>query len=67
MPDIIVEDIPEEHYRLICEDAAKLGISADDYLTQLVKDYARELITKQQAKAKRLAKDADDGIEGLSV
>ena len=51
MRDIIVEDIPEEHYLWLCEEAAKRGITADDYLTLLVKDYARELRAKMQAKA----------------
>ncbi len=40
MRDIVVTDIPQEHYDSICEEAAKLGITADDYLTILVKGYA---------------------------
>ena len=51
MRDIIVEDIPEEHYLWLCEEAAKRGITADDYLTLPVKDYARELRAKMQAEA----------------
>jgi hypothetical protein len=40
MHDIVVTDIPQEHYDWICEEAAKLGISGDDYLTIMVKGYA---------------------------
>jgi hypothetical protein len=40
MRDIVITDIPQEHYDGICEEAAKLGISADDYLSILFKGYA---------------------------
>ncbi len=49
MRDIIVDDIPEEHYQMLCEEAAKLGISADDHLTLLVKDYLSKQRIKMQA------------------
>lgn len=51
MRDIIVEDIPEEHYQMLCKEGAKLGISADDYLTLLVKDYINKRRVKMQAEA----------------
>ena len=43
MHDIVVTDIPQEHYDWICEGAAKLGITPDDYLTTIVKEYAKGL------------------------
>lgn len=46
MHDIIVTDIPQKDYDWLCEEAAKLGITADDYLGVLVKDYAKELRAK---------------------
>jgi hypothetical protein len=52
MHDIVVTDIPQEHYDLICEEAAKLGITADDYLTILVKGYALGLRVSEQDKNK---------------
>lgn len=60
---MLVDDIPDEHYLWICEDAAKLGITPDDYLTQMVKEYARELLDKKRATAMRMAKELDDGTD----
>ena len=43
MHDIVVTDIPQADYDWLCKQAAALGITADEYLGILVKDYAKKL------------------------
>ena len=50
MHDIVVTDIPQEHYDWLCEEAAKLGVTADDYLTIIVKEYAKGLRARERDK-----------------
>ena len=51
MRDIEVTDTPQEHYDWVCEEAAKLGITGDDYLTIMVKGYAIGLGDRARAKS----------------
>ena len=51
MHDIVVTDIPQADYDWLCEQAATLGITADDYLGILVKDYAKELRNSNRRKS----------------
>lgn len=50
MHDIIVTDIPQGDYDWLCEEVAKRGITIDDYLGILVKDYARAIRARKRAK-----------------
>ena len=43
MHDIVVRDIPQADYDWLCKQAVALGITADEYLGSLVKDYAKKL------------------------
>ena len=43
MTDIVVTDIPQADYDWLCKQAVALGITADEYLGILVKDYAKKL------------------------
>ena len=52
MADIVVKDIPQADYDWLCELAAVLGISADDYLGILVMEYAKELHDRKLGKSR---------------
>lgn len=68
MPDIVVDDIPEEHYLWICEEAAKFGITLDDYLTLMVKENARELLARKagQGNARLNGGDKDSQVRDIA-
>ena len=52
MPDWIVTDIQQADYDSLCEEAAELSITADDFLGFLVKDYAKDLHNRTSSKSR---------------
>lgn len=51
MADFVVTDIPQADYDRLCKEAAALGITADEHLSILVREYAKELYDTRQGKS----------------
>ena len=52
MSDWIVTDIQQAGYDSLCEEAAELSITADDFFGVLAKDYAKELHDRTSSKSR---------------
>ena len=52
MSDWIVTDIEQADYDSLCEEAAELSITADDFFGVLVKDYAKDLHDRKSSKSR---------------